>query len=116
MLAACFVAAFVAFPMPDKFPNHYWLFHSVGHTLLAAGYYILYMLIEHEVNTIYKPHLAKHNTTAAAAAAKQSHASGCNISRNRQPAGAEPVRVQTWRSRIAQKVVIASLRMHCITW
>lgn len=39
---------FVAFPMPEVFPRHYWLFHSIWHVCLAAGYYELYALIEQD--------------------------------------------------------------------
>ena len=39
---------FVAFPMPEVFPRHYWLFHSIWHCCLAAGYYELYALIEED--------------------------------------------------------------------
>lgn len=49
-----FVLGFVAFPMPEIFPKHYWLFHSLWHVLLAAGYYELYALIELDSNTVYK--------------------------------------------------------------
>ncbi|KAL0019556.1 hypothetical protein WJX79_000427 [Trebouxia sp. C0005] len=49
-----FVMGFVAFPMPEIFPKHYWLFHSLWHVLLAAGYYELYALIEFDSNTVYK--------------------------------------------------------------
>ncbi|KAL0045052.1 hypothetical protein WJX82_006549 [Trebouxia sp. C0006] len=49
-----FVLGFVAFPMPEIFPKHYWLFHSLWHVLLAAGYYELYALIEFDSNTVYK--------------------------------------------------------------
>ena len=45
---------FVAFPMPELFPRHYWLFHSLWHVLLAAGYYQLYALIEAESLAAYK--------------------------------------------------------------
>ena len=52
--AGLFVLGFVAFPMPEIFPKHYWLFHSLWHVLLAAGYYELYALIEFDSNTVYK--------------------------------------------------------------
>lgn len=52
--AGLFVMGFVAFPMPEIFPKHYWLFHSLWHVLLAAGYYELYVLIEFDSNTVYK--------------------------------------------------------------
>ena len=39
---------FISFPMPEFFPKHYWLFHSLWHVCLAAGYYELYSLIECE--------------------------------------------------------------------
>ena len=45
---------FIAFPMPELFPRHYWLFHSLWHVLLAAGYYQLYALIEAESLAAYK--------------------------------------------------------------
>ncbi len=35
--AALFVAALVAFPMPELFPRHYWVFHSLWHAFLGAG-------------------------------------------------------------------------------
>lgn len=40
--------------MPELFPRHYWLFHSLWHVLLAAGYYQLYALIEAESLAAYK--------------------------------------------------------------
>ena len=40
--------------MPELFPRHYWLFHSLWHVLLAAGYYELYALIEAESLAAYK--------------------------------------------------------------
>lgn len=52
--AGLFVLGFVAFPMPEIFPKLYWLFHSLWHVLLAAGYYELYALIELDSNTVYK--------------------------------------------------------------
>ncbi|KAL3151016.1 hypothetical protein ABBQ38_012887 [Trebouxia sp. C0009 RCD-2024] len=49
-----FMLGFIAFPMPELFPRHYWLFHSLWHVLLAAGYYQLYALIEAESLAAYK--------------------------------------------------------------
>lgn len=49
-----FTLGFIAFPMPELFPRHYWLFHSLWHVLLAAGYYQLYALIEAESLAAYK--------------------------------------------------------------
>lgn len=46
--AALFVAAFLSFPMPELFPRHYWLFHSLWHAFLGAGYYELYAMLEHQ--------------------------------------------------------------------
>lgn len=40
--------------MPEIFPKHYWLFHSLWHVLLAAGYYELYALIEFDSNTVHR--------------------------------------------------------------
>lgn len=48
------VLGFIAFPMPEIFPKHYWLFHSLWHVLLAAGYYELYALIEFDSNTVHR--------------------------------------------------------------
>ena len=45
---------FIAFPMPELFPRHYWLFHSLWHVLLAAGYYQLYALLEADSLAAYK--------------------------------------------------------------
>ena len=52
--AGLFMLGFIAFPMPELFPRHYWLFHSLWHVLLAAGYYQLYALIETESLAAYK--------------------------------------------------------------
>lgn len=52
--AGLFMLGFIAFPMPELFPRHYWLFHSLWHVLLAAGYYQLYALIEAESLAAYK--------------------------------------------------------------
>lgn len=52
--AGFFTLGFIAFPMPELFPRHYWLFHSLWHVLLAAGYYQLYALIEAESLAAYK--------------------------------------------------------------
>ena len=46
--AGLHIMGFVAFPMPEIFPRHYWLFHSIWHVCLAAGYYELYALIEQD--------------------------------------------------------------------
>ena len=46
--AGFLTVGFVAFPMPEVFPRHYWLFHSIWHVCLAAGYYELYALIEQD--------------------------------------------------------------------
>lgn len=54
MSAGLFMLGFIAFPMPEVFPRHYWLFHSLWHVLLAAGYYQLYALIEAESLAAYK--------------------------------------------------------------
>lgn len=43
---ACFVLAFIAFPMPELFPRQYWLFHSIWHCLMAEGYVQLYTQLE----------------------------------------------------------------------
>ena len=52
---------FIAFPMPEIFPRYYWLFHSLWHVLLAAGYYELYALIELDGDTVYsKPQRQRH--------------------------------------------------------
>ena len=48
--------------MPEIFPKHYWLFHSLWHVLLAAGYYELYALIELDSNTLHKK-AKKHSRT-----------------------------------------------------
>lgn len=58
--AGLFVLGFIAFPMPEIFPKHYWLFHSLWHVLLAAGYYELYSLIEFDSNTVYKKTRRQH--------------------------------------------------------
>ena len=52
--AGLFMLGFIAFPMPELFPRYYWLFHSLWHVLLAAGYYQLYALIEAESLAAYK--------------------------------------------------------------
>jgi len=62
--AGLFVLGFVAFPMPEIFPKHYWLFHSLWHVLLAAGYYELYALIEFDSNTVYKKALQHKHVRA----------------------------------------------------
>jgi hypothetical protein len=49
-IAAFFVFAFVFFPLPEKFPSLYWLFHSLWHLCVAAAFYELYMCLEGEVH------------------------------------------------------------------
>ena len=36
--------------MPERFPRHYWLFHSIWHVFLSVGYYELYRMIEEETS------------------------------------------------------------------
>ena len=52
--AGCLITALVAFPMPERFPRHYWLFHSLWHVFLSVGYYELYRMIEEET-TVRQP-------------------------------------------------------------
>lgn len=62
---------FVAFPMPEIFPNHYWLFHSLWHVFLAAGYYELYALIEQDRLTAQKTPAKQESRNHAARHAKR---------------------------------------------
>jgi hypothetical protein len=38
----CFLFGFVVFPLPELFPEKYWLCHSLWHCFIAIGYYELY--------------------------------------------------------------------------
>ncbi|BDA49895.1 hypothetical protein COCOBI_15-0230 [Coccomyxa sp. Obi] len=69
--AGLFVAAFVAFPMPELFPRHYWLFHSLWHAFLGAGYYELYAMLEDQRWAEHTGHPVSSKETGAAAAKEQ---------------------------------------------
>lgn len=53
---------FIAFPMPELFPRQYWLFHSLWHCFLAAGYYELYALIEQDSLSMQKKRAAQQKS------------------------------------------------------
>ncbi|KAI7839621.1 hypothetical protein COHA_006621 [Chlorella ohadii] len=43
---ACFAAGFAVFPLPELFPNYYWLFHSLWHVFMAEAFHLLYLQLE----------------------------------------------------------------------
>ncbi|CAL8465576.1 g5112 [Coccomyxa elongata] len=116
--AALFVAALVAFPMPELFPRHYWLFHSLWHAFLGAGYYELYAMLEDQPRAhAGRPVSRKGNSPAATSeepsmtACKRScstkfprtaHQTAHIVARSGTSGDSFAPRMQTWRRREPQ--------------